>query len=134
MSDENENDTTTQYAYRHMPIALSRKRKKYPWQLKIYVPHSFEHTAQKLIEILDREGSSMSEWFREQAEAYVSIHWPGNPQLPLTKFTGEPVKADPFGCGFFMAERGNLVRCRLSLRLHERGYCMHICKYGPRRR
>jgi hypothetical protein len=37
-------------------------------------------------ELCEREGSSMSEKLEEWILQYVREHWPGNPQLPLSKW------------------------------------------------
>ncbi len=72
------------YRHRHIDIdILEKKRKK---ERRVYIPETFEPTMQNLEEILRREGRSVSEWFRDNAERYVLIHAEGNPQLRLDKF------------------------------------------------
>lgn len=51
-----------------------------------YVPEEFEIILKELKEILKREGKSLSEWIRENAERYVAVHAHGNPQLRIDKF------------------------------------------------
>jgi len=60
----------------------ARKRWEHLGRFYIRDPNLFE----KLREILDREGKSLSEWIHEQARDYVRRHEPGNPQLLLTSF------------------------------------------------
>jgi hypothetical protein len=63
-----------------------------------YVPEEFEITLKELKEILKREGKSLSEWIRENAERYVAVHAHGNPQLRIDKFTGEVKEKVCFFC------------------------------------
>lgn len=55
-------------------------------RFNIYLPETFQPTYSKLKKILRREGTSISEWFRKQAEEYVRRHDPGNPQQILERF------------------------------------------------
>ena len=84
-----------EYAYRHMPIDLSnntsdspvnRRTKRYPWQLKIYIPREYQIIIEKAKEIARREGRSLSSLIMQLLRDYVRAHYPGNPQLPLTRF------------------------------------------------
>lgn len=96
MSYDNEREEYDgEYAYRHMPIDLSnntsdspvnRRTKRYPWQLKIYIPREYQVIIEKAKEIVRREGRSLSSLIMQLLRDYVQVHYPGNPQLPLSKF------------------------------------------------
>jgi hypothetical protein len=49
-----------------------------------------------LKQILYREGRKLSQWVREEAEHYVMLHEPGNPQQKLTTVLalGHPYRAE----------------------------------------
>jgi len=132
---EKGNKNSQEYGYNHIAIAIppkgEEKRKKKSNVYHLYVPDHFHHILYRLEEILDREGTSVSKWFREQAETYVNVHWPGNPQTPITKYVGEPQKPDPYGCGNFLGKHKGRVRCRLTKQLMHQNYCLRTCKYGP---
>lgn len=66
---------------------------------RFYIPNDFEITFQKLLGILKRENKSVSKWIRENAENYVRLHEPGNPQQTLTRILkhGSAYKA-PLQC------------------------------------
>lgn len=86
-----------QYRHRHIDIDILDKRKeKKRKERRFYIPKNFEITFHKLEEILTREGKSVSEWIREQAEPYVRLHEPGNPQqtLPTIMKLGKAYRAD----------------------------------------
>lgn len=100
-TNERTNEHIREYRHRHMPIGISNKTPKaFPNQVKLYIPEYASHTFLKLREILRREGTSISKWFRKEAEAYVNLHWPGNPQRPLTVFTEpqEPAICETRSC------------------------------------
>ena len=95
---DEEEEYDAKYAYRHMPIDLSnntsdspvnRRTKRYPWQLKIYIPQEYQIIIEKAKEIARREGRSLSNLIMQLLRDYVRVHYPGNPQLPLTRFTEE---------------------------------------------
>lgn len=65
------------YTYIHIHI---------PKKIVIYIPKSFQQTQKKLMEILKREGKSLSEWHRQNAFEYVRLHEPGNPQQVLPHY------------------------------------------------
>lgn len=76
MSEENNNNNKQNidvHAYTHNRITL-------------YYSETFQPIYSKLKKILTREGTSISEWFRKQAEEYVRRHDPGNPQQILERF------------------------------------------------
>jgi len=52
---------------------------------RFYVPEEFEQTLKTLEAILKREGKSLSAWFRDQAQEYVTRHESGNPQTRLDR-------------------------------------------------
>jgi hypothetical protein len=112
-------------------MGFKDRKREYP-QAILYVPGDMQPTLKKLREILDREGKSVSAWFREQAVDYVREHEPGNPQKRLEPFTGEPTAVDPFGCGNLLSKNAKKVRCRLSSETTFEAYCIHSCKFGPR--
>jgi len=102
--DNKKKNIDQEYAYRPMPIDLSknssgspdnRRTKRYPWQLKIYIPQEHRIIFEKAKAIAKREGRSLSDLIRDLLRDYVRIHEPGNPQLPLTKFTGEEKLQEP---------------------------------------
>lgn len=68
---------------------------------RFYVPEFFQPTISILKEILEREGRSLSEWIRENAEHYVRLHEPGNPQtrIDVIMETGKAYHADGPICG-----------------------------------
>ena len=63
--------------------------------LPVYIPASFYQTVVKARKIADREGRSLSDLIRDLLRDYVRVHEPGNPQLPLTRFTGEQKPEEP---------------------------------------
>lgn len=72
-------------------LETKERRRKYP-EKGIYIPRGFEPTMDKLEELLRRESLSLSEWFRREADRYVSEHSPGNPQLPIWAYSDEKPK------------------------------------------
>ena len=99
-----EEDITRKYGHSHMAIAISKNTSELRnnvgqrFILKVYVPASWSGTIEKARVIARREGRSLSDLIRDLLRDYVRIHEPGNPQLPLTKFTGE--SHDPNECAF----------------------------------
>jgi len=69
---------------------------------RIYVPAEFEPTMETLKEILKREGRSISGWIRDNADQYVRLHEPGNPQQRLDTILklGKAYHAPGPICGF----------------------------------
>lgn len=65
---------------------------------RFYVPESQEPMIADLQEILATEGKSLSQWIRDNAEPYVRLHKPGNPQthLDITLKLGRSYRAN--GC------------------------------------
>jgi len=113
MDTENEDgNNNNNYTYTDIRIRI-RKNK-----LTLYVPQQFHQTVYNLDQITHREGSSISEWFRNQAKNYVSLHTLGNPQQTIQRFLeGKQayISADPcfLGCGRpseFLACYGNNER------------------------
>jgi len=58
-------------------------------RFEVYVPLHYQQLILKAKEIARREGRSLSALVLELLRDYVRRHEPGNPQLPLTRFTGE---------------------------------------------
>jgi hypothetical protein len=67
-----------------------------------YFPESFQNTFDLLHTILKREGSNFSQWTRDNAESYVRVHEPGNPQQRLDTILrlGKAYHAPSRICGF----------------------------------
>lgn len=78
--------------------------KAFPHQIKLYIPNYFIHTFSELQEILRREGSTVSEWFRREAERYVNLHRPGNPQQQIERYISHKRP-------FFAREKCSLKPC-----------------------
>jgi len=123
VSGGSEGNTNTNYPYNDIARA-TRKRRKASHVFQLYIPDEFQPTLSKFIETLEREGCSVSRWFREQAEQYVNLHSPGNPQQTLDRIIeiGKPCIA-PQPCSF--------VRCRsgsVAIGLYKRdGKRYHLC-------
>ena len=69
-----------------------------------YIKPECQITITKLAEILEREGKSVSQWILDNAESYVRLHEPGNPQQTLTYIikNGKPYRArTPSDCKFW---------------------------------
>jgi hypothetical protein len=96
-----EEDGEAEYVYRHIDIDISDKKRR-KRERRFYVPASFEHTFDLLQTILKREGSSLSRWVRDNAESYVRLHEPGNPQqrLDVIMKLGKAYHAPKPICGF----------------------------------
>jgi len=100
-------------------------KKTYKDKLMIYVPPQKKTVYQKLREILKREGRSISNFFLEQAETYVRLHEPGNPQQTLPEIMKrKKAYVAPKKCGFINCER----ECA-AVAVHESGYEMPVCSY-----
>jgi len=91
----------------------------------IYVPPEKKRIYEKLKHILRREGRTVSRWFLEQAEIYVRLHEPGNPQQVLNHFfeNDKPYRA-PKICGF----RSCGKPC-VAIAVHDSGFEMPVCAY-----
>ena len=63
--------------------------------LKVYVPASWSGVIEKARVIARREGRNLSDLVRGLLRDYVRVHEPRNPQLPLTRFTGEQKPGEP---------------------------------------
>ena len=55
--------------------------------LHLYVPQEYSEIVKKAKKIARREGRSISKLVMDLLRDYVRVHEPGNPQLPLTRFT-----------------------------------------------
>jgi len=126
--DNEEENIDREYAYRPMPIDLSKntsgspencRTKKYPWQLKIYIPQEHRVIFEKAKAIARREGRSLSDLIRDLLRDYVRVHEPGNPQLPLTRFTGE--SHDPNRCSVEGCD------APAAYVVHLEGRCIRVC-------
>jgi len=62
-------------------------------QRKFYVPEDCQQLIDKLVQILRREGKSLSRWILENAVEYVKRHEPGNPQLLMNNFAKPELKS-----------------------------------------
>ena len=93
--DSKEEDIKRKYGHSHMAIAISKNTSELRnnvgqrFILKVYVPASWSSTIERARMIARREGRSLSDLIRDLLRDYVRVHEPGNPQLPLTRFTGE---------------------------------------------
>ena len=98
-SGEREYSSIVEYRHRHIDIDITKKRKK---ERRFYIPQSFEFTFGTFLEILHREGCSLSKWLREEIESYVRLHEPGNPQqrLDIIMKLGKAYHAPSKICGF----------------------------------
>jgi hypothetical protein len=91
--NEGKEENSSEYTYTYIRIPRKeRKKERYSNGKKrpvlhLYVSQPRQIINDKLIDVLSREGRSISDWFFEQAERYVLVHSEGNPQLVLTKFT-----------------------------------------------
>ncbi len=104
MSAASERET---YRHRHIDIDILDKRKeKKRKERRFYVPDRYQILFEKLEAILKREESSLSEWIRDQAEPYVRLHEPGNPQqrLDIILIDKKSYKAPKF-CGYRRCNR-----------------------------
>ncbi len=85
-------------------------------KITLYIPPDKKQLLiPKAKKILEREGSSISEFFVKRLESYVNLHDEGNPQQTLTRtLKDEPVYVAPkcFVCG---AEAVGFVE---NLKLH----------------
>jgi hypothetical protein len=95
-----EDNVGEEYRHRHMYMYIKEKKRKEK-QGRFYIPSEYQLLFKKLQDILQREGSNLSEWIRSQAEPYVRLHEPGNPQqrLDIILINKESYKAPKF-CGF----------------------------------
>jgi hypothetical protein len=75
--------------------------------LHLYVKPCYEDDVEKIKEILNREGKSLSDWVMERISIYVSGHWPGNPQKPITEYSElmELPKRVCVNCGFATTDK-----------------------------
>ena len=90
-ADEGE-DIAKKYDHDHMIIRISNNvhgSLNDVGHLHLYVPREFSEIVKKAREIARREGRSLSKLVMDLLRDYVRRHEPGNPQLPLTRFTGE---------------------------------------------
>ena len=87
MNETPNTNTNTNYKDKDIRIRI----RKVPKKINIYGRSGvFEHIYHQLIEILSREYGgrpNLSDWFWDQATNYVRLHYPGNPQLPITRYT-----------------------------------------------
>jgi len=92
-------DREIEYRHRHIDIDIRHRKKK---ERRFYVPASFENTFNLLQTILKREHSNFSQWVRDNAESYVRLHEPGNPQqrLDMILRLGKAYHAPSRICGF----------------------------------
>lgn len=68
-------------------IGVGKKRSNV---VNIYIPNSDLPIFEKFVEIIRREGRSLSEVFREFVKEYVKRHESGNPQAKITRFVEIP--------------------------------------------
>ena len=99
-------------------------------KLTIYVPPSKRDVVEKVIKMLEAEGSSISKLLVEKIEQHWNEHNPGNSQMSMLIYTGQAKRADPFGCGMVKAISNNSrwVSCLLSKRKESRSYCEHCIR------
>src|SRR5271157_614715 len=85
--------------YGHVHMVTTHKKTKVH---RFYVPELEESMITALQEILKREGKSLSKWIRDNAEPYVRLHTPGNPQQRLDTILklGKAYHANAPICGF----------------------------------
>ena len=102
--DSEKEDIREESTYTYIRIPLSknssgssenRRTKQYPWKIYIYVPQEHRVIFEKAKAIAKREGRSLSDLIRDLLRDYVRVHEPGNPQLPLTRFTEEKRPEEP---------------------------------------
>jgi len=95
-------DREIEYRHRHIDIDIERREKRKSRERRFYIPSSFENTFDLLQTILKREGSNFSRWVRDNAESYVRLHEPGNPQQRLDTILrlGKAYHAPSRICGF----------------------------------
>ena len=74
MTQNERTNEDVDYRHRHIDIDINKKERRF------YIPQYFQTKMILLEDILQREGISLSAWFRRQAEEYVRLHEPGNPQ------------------------------------------------------
>jgi len=89
---DEEEEYDAEYAHTHMRIRILnniRESQNNVGRLHLYVPQEYAIIIKKAREIARREGRSLSNLVMELLRDYVRRHEPGNPQLPLTRFTGE---------------------------------------------
>jgi len=89
-----------EYSYNDIAIAISKNAsdlRNIVGQrgiLQVYIPADFHVILQKARKIARREGRSLSDLVRDLLRDYVRVHEPGNPQLPLSRWT-EGEKSQP---------------------------------------
>ena len=98
--DNEEEDITRKYDHDHMIIAISKNTSESlnnvgQKLLHLYVPQEYAVIVEKARKIAKREGRSLSKLVMELLRDYVRVHEPGNPQLPLTRFTEERKREEP---------------------------------------
>src|SRR4030043_317351 len=97
--ERGERDREIEYRHRHIDIDIRHRKKK---ERRFYIPASFENTLDMLQNILKRENSNLSQWIRDNAESYVRVHEPGNPQQRLDTIMalGKAYHSPSKICGF----------------------------------
>jgi len=135
-----EEDITRKYDHDHMIIAISKNTSESRNNvgqklLHLYVPQEYAVTVEKAKKIARREGRSISKLVMELLRDYVRVHEPGNPQLPLTRFTEEEKPQEPprwLTCMYSRKElrRGEFYCERFSFwRIPQA--CTHCPRYRP---
>jgi hypothetical protein len=99
---DRDRDRERDYRHRHIDIDIETRDKRKSRERRFYIPVSFENTFDLLQTILKREGSNFSRWVRDNAESYVRLHEPGNPQQRLDTILklGKAYHAPSPICGF----------------------------------
>lgn len=101
-SGDGDRDREIEYRHRHIDIDIETRDKRKSRERRFYIPASFENTFDLLQTILKREHSNFSQWVRDNAESYVRLHEPGNPQQRLDTILrlGKAYHAPSRICGF----------------------------------
>ena len=92
------------------------------------IPYPSLDDLSQVLLVLRREGKTISKFFLEQAEHYVILHEPGNPQQLLSHFLEDnPPHVAPKICGF--GSRNNPCnKPAIAIAIHESGYKMLVCE------
>jgi len=130
LSGEEGEDREEEYRYIDIDISrLGRPRQnsdeKHERLIQVYVNKNKRSTYKVLLSILQREGKSFSAWVFDNAETYVRLHEPGNPQQRLDTIlkTGKAFHSPSRICGFKDCMRDAIGVALYLPRNEEFGYC-----------